>query len=169
MVAITVTPPRGLGFSPYNAHAPRGGSPSRGRLTHALPGEGNISYHNGGGYGGGAYSGVGFASYNAYAPHGSITGDRTVSHFDRDPFVDASVVLTRQALDKQLSGLDFDTGWEVTVPRSCLQELQWTSYCKSPVHGVMFLVALVSTTGARSLRNWCLSMGVRRIGMFWVR
>lgn len=24
-----------------------------------------------------------------------LTGDRAVSHFDRDPFVDASVVLTR--------------------------------------------------------------------------
>ncbi|KAI1071239.1 hypothetical protein LB507_009476 [Fusarium sp. FIESC RH6] len=60
------------------------------RLTVLSPGEGSISYHHGGGYGGGAYSGAGFASYNAYAPHGSITGDRTVSHFDRDPFVDAT-------------------------------------------------------------------------------
>ncbi|KAJ4133729.1 hypothetical protein NW768_005317 [Fusarium equiseti] len=60
------------------------------RLTMLSPGEGSISYHHGGGYGGGAYSGAGFASYNAYAPHGSITGDRTVSHFDRDPFVDAT-------------------------------------------------------------------------------
>ncbi|KAJ4125399.1 hypothetical protein NW768_009016 [Fusarium equiseti] len=85
--------PRGLGLTPCKAYVPRGGSPSRGRPTPALPGEGNISYHHGGGYGGGAYSGAGFASYNAYAPHGSINGDRTVSHFDRDPFVDASVVL----------------------------------------------------------------------------
>ena len=60
------------------------------RLTVLSPGEGSISYHHGGGYGGGAYSGAGSASYNAYAPHGSITGDRTVSHFDRDPFVDAT-------------------------------------------------------------------------------
>jgi len=60
------------------------------RLTMLSPGEGSISYHYGGGYGGGAYSGVGFHSYNAYAPHGSITGDRTVSHFDSDPFVDTT-------------------------------------------------------------------------------
>jgi hypothetical protein len=65
------------------------------------PGEGSISYHHGGGYGGGACSGVGFHSYNAYAPHGSITGDRTVSHFDRDPFVDTPVVLTRLVYSHQ--------------------------------------------------------------------
>ncbi|RGP67539.1 meiosis mei2 [Fusarium longipes] len=59
------------------------------RLTVFSPGASSVTYHNGG-YGGGSYSTGPVPSYNAYAPQGSITGDRVVSRFERDPFVDNS-------------------------------------------------------------------------------
>jgi hypothetical protein len=59
------------------------------RLTMFSPGESSVTYHHGG-HGNVSYTTGPLPPYDAFAPHGSITGDRIVSTFDRDPFVDTS-------------------------------------------------------------------------------
>ena len=82
---MTVALPVALASPFYNTHAPRGGSPSRGLQTHDLPGRALSPIT--------IVEAMEAAHTVAKDPTPTtptlLTGDRTVSHFDRDPFVDA--------------------------------------------------------------------------------